>query len=195
MGTLERAGIETTLVARSLVDELEIVVASDREASVSRLRTAGANDVLSLPNVAARMISLRVFDRETMILGERVSIARVETADLETEELEHDERETIRDRTGCSIVGLEYDGHLTTDVQAQSLTGSDALVIAGSQTDVETFSSDTLRCNSRARKAEQETGCPAGNEIARSMRTSGCRQAAYPNLENRLIGVRGTKGP
>ncbi|AHG00865.1 hypothetical protein HALLA_09985 [Halostagnicola larsenii XH-48] len=131
--------ILTTLVARSLVDELEIVVASDREASVSRLRTAGANDVLSLPNVAARMISLRVFDRETMVLGERVSIARVETADLATEEFEHDERETIRDRTGCSVVGLEYDGHLTTDVQARSLTGSDALVIAGSQTDVETF--------------------------------------------------------
>lgn len=131
--------ILTTLVARSLVDELEIVVASDREASVSRLRTAGANDVLSLPNVAGRMISLRVFDRETMVLGERVAIARVETAALATEEFEHDERETIRDRTGCSVVGLEYDGHLTTDDQSRSLAGSDALVIAGSQTDIETF--------------------------------------------------------
>lgn len=131
--------ILTTLVARSLVDELEIVVASDREASVSRLRTAGANDVLSLPNVAARMISLRVFDRETMILGERVSIARVETSNLETAVLEHDEREAIRDQTGCSVVGLENDGHLATDAHLRSLASSDALVIAGSQTDVETF--------------------------------------------------------
>ncbi|SFS74903.1 potassium channel family protein [Halostagnicola kamekurae] len=131
--------ILATLVARSLADELEIIVASDREASVSRLRTAGANDVLSLPNVVGRMILLRVFDRETMVLGERVSIARVETSDIATETFGRDELETIRDQTGCSVVGLEVDGHLRTDVRDRSLAGSDAVVIAGSQTEVADF--------------------------------------------------------
>ncbi|KDE59561.1 potassium transporter TrkA [Halostagnicola sp. A56] len=131
--------ILATLVARSLVDGLEIIVASDREASVSRLRTAGANDVLSLPNVVGRMILLRVFDRETMVLGERVSIARVETSDIATEAGGRDELETIRDRTGCSVVGLEVDGHLRTDVRDRSLADSDAVVVAGSQTEVADF--------------------------------------------------------
>ncbi len=128
--------ILTTLVARSLTDELELVVASDREASVSRLRTAGADDVLSLPNVAGRMITLRVFDREIMTLGERVTLTRIETSTLEADELEQLDPEAFRARTNCSIVALEENGEFVTHIEDRSLERIDALVIAGTETAV-----------------------------------------------------------
>ncbi|MDJ1430546.1 NAD-binding protein [Halostagnicola sp. A-GB9-2] len=128
--------ILTTLVARSLTDQLELIVASDREESVSRLQTAGADDVLSLPNVAGRMITLRVFDREIMTLGERVTLTRIETSTLETDELEQLDPEAFRARTNCSIVALEDEGELVTHIEDRSLERIDALVIAGTETAV-----------------------------------------------------------
>lgn len=125
-----------TLVARELNPDLEIFAAADLESNVVRLRDAGATYALGLPNVAGRMLALRLFDRDAVTFGDRLLLRRVRVSESGGERLD---AATIRDRTGCSVVALERDGELDTDLEDRTLGGGDRLVLAGTESEFEAF--------------------------------------------------------
>lgn len=123
-----------TLVARELNSDLEIFAAADLTENVSRLRDAGANYALGLPNVAGRMLALRIFEREPMTFGDRVLLRRVRLS----ESIDEIDGDAIRNRTGCAVVAVERDGDVHTGLE-EPLLGGDRLVVTGSESELADF--------------------------------------------------------
>ncbi|MDQ2052782.1 NAD-binding protein [Natronolimnohabitans sp. A-GB9] len=120
--------IRTILTASELEPSLEIVVGADSAENVRALREAGADYVLALANVAGRMITLRTFDYEVMPLGNQLQLSTVSGSDLAGTELDP---ETVRQKTGCVVVGFVRDGDLRSEIEDIELTADDRLVVAG----------------------------------------------------------------
>lgn len=132
----DEAAILTTLVARELAPEIEILVGANQQATASRLRTAGANYVLALPSVAGRMATLDLFEREAMTLGDRIRLEQVDADALATSPLGTD---AVRSETGCAILGRCRDGRVETGDDSFNLVDDDSLVVAGTDDELERF--------------------------------------------------------
>ncbi|TYL35931.1 potassium transporter TrkA [Natronococcus pandeyae] len=128
--------ILTALTARELNPDLEIIVGANTAESVSALRTAGADYVLALPNVAGRMVTLRVFEREVMTLGDRLHLRQLDASEIVGDELSE---AAVRRETGCTVVALERDGDLHTDVDGMRFEADDSLVVAGTDRQIGQF--------------------------------------------------------
>ncbi|WP_306057402.1 potassium channel family protein [Natronococcus wangiae] len=128
--------ILTVLTARALNPDLEIIVGANTAESVTALRAAGASYVLALPNVAGRMILLRVFEHEVMTLGDRLQLRRVAASALVGDELS---AAKIRRETGCTVVALERDGDVHSAVDGTRFAADDHLVIAGTDRQIARF--------------------------------------------------------
>ncbi|WP_137289711.1 potassium channel family protein [Natronorubrum halophilum] len=132
----DESALLATLVARELNPDLEILAAADIEENVSRLQAAGADYALGLPNVAGRLLVLRIFEREAMTFGDRILFRRLDVPEPFDDGLN---RAAIRNRTGCSVVALERGGDLFTDIDGRALEGSDRLVVAGTESELSQF--------------------------------------------------------
>ncbi|MFP8954786.1 potassium channel family protein [Natrialbaceae archaeon A-arb3/5] len=128
--------ILTTLTGRALNPDIEIIVGATTASSVWPLRTAGADYVLALPNVAGRMITLRLFDREVMTLEDELRLLETDASTLVGETVS---TARIRDETGCIVVALERGGEVRSDVEEGRFKDDDRLVIAGTERQIERF--------------------------------------------------------
>jgi Trk K+ transport system NAD-binding subunit len=128
--------ILVALTANELNPSLEVLVGATTADSVQVLRTAGADHVLALPNVAGRMIVLRAFEREAMPLGEQLQLRQLTAPTLVGTELE---TTTIREDTDCIVVGLERDEEYRSDVDGIRLEPDDSLVVAGTDGQIDRF--------------------------------------------------------
>jgi len=85
--------------------------------------------VLALATVSGRMIASTVLDEEVMAPEKRIEIVRSEAPNLVGETLAGAD---IRDRTGCTVIAIERDGEVLTDVGPETtIRAGDALVVAG----------------------------------------------------------------
>ncbi|MDG5817185.1 potassium channel protein [Natronococcus sp. A-GB7] len=125
-----------TLTANALNAAVEIVVGADTADSLRALRTAGADHVLALPNVAGRMIALRAFEREVMPLSEQLQLRQLVAPALVGTELEP---ATIRENTDCIVIGIERDEEYRSNVAGTRLERDDSLVIAGTDGQIDRF--------------------------------------------------------
>jgi Trk K+ transport system NAD-binding subunit len=145
--TLQRAGIDdarsvvfalpddtttefATLVVRDMDPAVEIIARAEQSRAVPKTYRAGADYVLSLATVTGRSIANRViYDEEILSLGTNVEVVRTTAPELTGETL----RETrVRERTGCTVVGIERDGEVLTDIDPDMrFRVDDAVIIAG----------------------------------------------------------------
>ncbi|MEY7850807.1 TrkA family potassium uptake protein [Natrarchaeobius sp. A-rgal3] len=122
------AAILSTLAARAIAPDVEIVAGAVTGTSVDAMRAAGADYVLALPNVAGRMLTMRIFEHEVMTLEDRLHLVEVDAPELVGSELSTAE---IRRESGCSVVALERGGDLETDIDETAFRGDDRLLVAG----------------------------------------------------------------
>jgi Trk K+ transport system NAD-binding subunit len=129
--------IFATLVARELVEGIEIVSRADAVGSVPKLYAAGADYVLALATVSGRMLSSAVLAEDVVSLETNIEIVRTEAPALAGETLASAD---VRARTGVTVVAVERDGEVITDLPAAfELARGDALVVAGTDADVREF--------------------------------------------------------
>jgi Trk K+ transport system NAD-binding subunit len=145
--TLERAGIDrarsvvfalpddtttefATLVVRDLDSSVEVIARAEQTRAVAKTYRAGADYVLSLATVSGRSIATRILqDEEILSLGTNIEVIRTTAPDLTGETL-RDAR--IRERTGCTVVGIERNGEVVTDIDPDmKFRADDTIVIAG----------------------------------------------------------------
>jgi Trk K+ transport system NAD-binding subunit len=154
--TLEAAGIQeasalvltvaddttatlTTLIAREINPEIQIVVRANQEDNVQKLHRAGADYVQSLTAVSGRMLASTVFeDKEALVYDKRVSIVRLPADGLAGSTLVEAEVRTV---TGCTVVAVVRDGETIVEFDPSGFTfrTDDEVIAAGTDEAITRF--------------------------------------------------------
>ena len=152
--TLEAAGIETagaiivglpndsaslltTVLARSLNPDIEILArVSDTDATRKAL-SAGADYVLSVPRVSARMIARELRGEDILAPASQIRLLRVPAEPLAGSTLAES---GIYEKTGCRVIAVEDESGFSSTIDPQRrFTGDERIVLVGSDEGVQQF--------------------------------------------------------
>jgi Trk K+ transport system NAD-binding subunit len=118
-----------TLVVRDLSEDIEIIARAEESETVQKMYRAGADYVLSLAVVSGRMIASAVLDEEVIAMDTQVEVLRTQAPGLVGKTLGG---ARVRSKTGCTVVAVERDGTVVTDLGPDfRIQHDDELVIAG----------------------------------------------------------------
>ncbi|MFB6142456.1 MAG: TrkA family potassium uptake protein [Halorientalis sp.] len=127
----------TTLVARDLRPDLEIVARAEESENVRKIYRAGADYVLSLAAVSGRMLASTVLEETVVSPHTQVEVVRTSAPGLVGTTLGEAD---VRQRTGCTVVGVERDGTVRTDVGPDfRVEAGDDLIVAGTDAGTNRF--------------------------------------------------------
>lgn len=120
----------TTLIARDLNGAAVISARAETEQAATKTYRAGAEYVLSLDTVSGRAIAGTILETEDILsVDTQLEIVRTTAPALDGKTL-GDAR--IRERTGCTVVAVERNGAVLTEIGPEfRLRSGDELVIAG----------------------------------------------------------------
>ena len=153
--TLREAGVETAealvvaladdddavlavLHARAIQDGLHVAARMNELHTKSKARRAGADYVLSVPDIAGRLVALNVLREAVLSYDRQVEIVSVDAEELPGRSLEG---VPLRE-TGCLVVAIERDGAFLTDVPIEStLEPGDSVLVAGSDESIDALRS------------------------------------------------------
>jgi len=119
-----------TLVVRDESAQVEVIARTEESESVQKMYRAGADYVLALGTVTGRMVASAVLEDEDVIsLDTQVEVVRTEAPKLVDETLGEAD---VRARTGVTVVAVERNGHIVTDLGPDFRTRQgDELIVAG----------------------------------------------------------------
>jgi Trk K+ transport system NAD-binding subunit len=151
---LEEAGIETagaiivglpndsdslltTVVARSLNPDIEILArVSDTDATRKAL-SGGADYVLSVPRVSARMVARELRGEDVLTPASQIRLLRVPATPLTGSTVAES---GIYEQTGCRVIAVEDDSGFTSTIDPQrQFTGEERIVLVGSDEAIQRF--------------------------------------------------------
>ncbi|MBS3761104.1 potassium channel family protein [Halodesulfurarchaeum sp.] len=153
-GILREAGIESagaliitvgddteaifiTLVARKLNPDIEIVVRANDSENRSKFFAAGADYVLPLAEVSARMIAATILGEDVITYETQIDIVKLQAPRFEGQTIVE---AAIREQTGCTVIAVERDDQTITDLGPDfKLIPEDTLVVAGTDEDLLTL--------------------------------------------------------
>ncbi|MHC3379161.1 potassium channel family protein [Haloarcula sp. H-GB5] len=129
-----------TLVIRDLNPDVEIIARAEESENVQKMYRAGADYVLALSTVSGRMLASTILEDEDVIsMDQQVEVIRVAADGLGNTTIGEAD---IRSRTGCTVVAIERDGAVITDLGPDvTIEPTDKLVIAGTDDGVTRFKS------------------------------------------------------
>ncbi len=127
-----------TLVIRDTAPNIEIIARIETDANVSKTYRAGADYVLSLATVTGRMSAARLIEgRDVLSLEQQVGVVRLSAPGLVGRTLG---QANVRDRTGCTVMAVERDGDVITDIGPNTaIEPDDELVIVGTDERIRAF--------------------------------------------------------
>ncbi len=130
--------IYATLILNQMAPEVEIVARADGADSVQKLYNAGADFVLSLPNVTGEILASHLIEEAEILTPDTdFEFVRATVPALVGQDLGEID---LRGRTGCTVVAVERDDDVLTDIGATfTIEGDDVLIIAGSEQARERF--------------------------------------------------------
>jgi len=119
-----------TLVVRDVSREVEVIARAEEAESVNKMYRAGADYVLSLATVSGRMIASAVLEGEDVIsLDTQVEVVRTRAPGLAGRTLGDAD---VRARTGCTVVAVERNGTVYTDLGPEfEIERGDEVIVAG----------------------------------------------------------------
>jgi Trk K+ transport system NAD-binding subunit len=126
-----------TVLARALNPDVEVLVRVGDTAATRKAFSAGADYVLSVPQVSARMVARELRGEEVLAPASQVRLVRVPATPFAGTTLAES---GIYERTGCRVIAVEDDGEWTGVVDpTRRFTGDERLTIVGSDEAVRTF--------------------------------------------------------
>jgi len=119
-----------TLVVREESDRVEVIARAEESESVQKMYRAGADYVLALGTITGRMVASAVLEDEDVIsLDTQVEVVRTEAPGLVGHTLGDAD---VRARTGVTVVAVERNGDVVTDLGPDFQTHQgDELIVAG----------------------------------------------------------------
>jgi Trk K+ transport system NAD-binding subunit len=153
--TLEEAGIEETrtvvftvaddtltgfgtLVARDLNPDIEGLARAEETENVQKIYRAGADYVLALATVSGRMLASTILEQEEVIsMDKQVEIVRTTAPEFAGQTLAEAD---VRARTGCTVVAVERERTILTEVGPDfRFRRGDDVIVAGTDEGVNRF--------------------------------------------------------
>ena len=133
----DSASLLSTVLARSLNRNIEVLTrVSDTDATRKAL-SAGADYVLSVPRVSARMVAMELREEDVLAPASQVRFVRVPADPFEGVRLADSD---IYEETGCRVIGIEEDTGLSGTVDPdRRFTGDEQLLLVGTDEDVQQF--------------------------------------------------------
>jgi len=133
----DSAALLTTVSARSLNDTVEVLVrVSDTDATTKAL-SAGADYVLSVPRISARLVARELLGEEVLAPASQIRFIRVPAEPFAGSTLA---RSGIYEKTGCRVIAIEDEGEVTSSLDPQRrFTGDEHLVVVGADENVQRF--------------------------------------------------------
>jgi len=129
--------IFATLAVKQVAPHAEVIVRANDADSVPKLYRAGADYVLSLSTVSGRLIASHLLDEEVLRPETQVDLVRTAAPRLEGRTLAEAD---VRAATGVTVVAVERDGDLLTNVGPDTkVISGDRLVVAGTDDAVNRF--------------------------------------------------------
>lgn len=130
-------GLLTTVWSRSLNQNIEVLVrVSDADATRKAL-SAGADYVLSVPRVSARMIAKELRGEDVLAPASQIRLVRVPATPFTGSTLAE---LGIYEKTGCRVIAIDDGSTITSVVDPQrEITGAERLVLVGSDESIQDF--------------------------------------------------------
>ncbi|WP_135806584.1 potassium channel family protein [Halorussus marinus] len=127
-----------TLVVRDLDADVEILARAEETESVRKIYRAGADYVLALSRISGRMLASTILEEEEVIsMDKQIEVVRTTAPALAGQTLAGAD---VRARTGCTVVAVERDGAVITDLDPDfRLRDGDDVVVAGTDEGVNRF--------------------------------------------------------
>jgi Trk K+ transport system NAD-binding subunit len=129
--------IFAALVVRQLNPEVEIIARADQTESVRKLYQAGADYVLALATVSGRMLASTIFEEDIISYDKQVEVVRFDAGKLVGETLAGAD---IRAETGCTVIAVERNGAVITDLAPEfEIQDGDDVIVAGPDENITEF--------------------------------------------------------
>ncbi|SFG04387.1 Trk K+ transport system, NAD-binding component [Halopelagius inordinatus] len=129
--------IFATLVIKHLSPETEVIARANDSENVAKLYRAGAEYVLALSTVSGRILASSLTDEIVIAPESQIELVRTRAPELVGTSLAEAD---VRARTNCTVVAVERDGELVTDVGPDFVVQTtDTLVVAGTDPDINAF--------------------------------------------------------
>ncbi|WP_299270121.1 TrkA C-terminal domain-containing protein [Halorientalis sp.] len=108
---------------------VEIIARAGQTESVRKLYQAGADYGLALATVSGRMLASTLFEEDIISYDKQVEVVRFDASSLAGETLAGAD---IRAETGCTVIAVERDGDVITDLSPDfEVRPDDDLIVAG----------------------------------------------------------------
>ncbi|MEF8892739.1 NAD-binding protein [Halodesulfurarchaeum sp.] len=127
----------TTVLARSFTSDIEILARVSETDATRKALSAGANYVLSVSRVSARMIAKELRGEEVLAPASQVRLLRVSAQPLAGSTLAES---GIYEKTGCRVIAIEEEAGFSSTVDPQHrFSGAEQIVLVGSDEAVQAF--------------------------------------------------------
>lgn len=134
----DSATLFATVIVRDITPDVPVAARVNAAANLQRIHRAGADFALSISVLAGQMLARRLLGQETVAIDPQLKVQRIEV-----EETFVDRRPGelgIRQRSGCSVVGVERGEEISTGLGADfRFHRGDALFVCGSGEDLRRF--------------------------------------------------------
>ncbi|ELZ14165.1 TrkA-N domain-containing protein [Haloterrigena salina JCM 13891] len=130
--------IYAALVLKQVAPDIEIIARANETENIPKLYRAGAEYVLSLSTVTGRMLaSVLIEDEEILTPETQFELVRTTAPQIAGQSLGEVD---LRARTGCTVVAVERDGELLTDLGPEFVVNADdVLIVAGDDDAINRF--------------------------------------------------------
>lgn len=129
--------IRATLILERIAPDVEVIARANDIENATKLYKAGAEYVLAVPTVTGRMLASALTEGEVLSPESQVRMIRTNAAALDGSTLAE---AAIRERTDATVVAIERDGRIITDLgPGLELWSDDELIVAGNDEAINAF--------------------------------------------------------
>jgi Trk K+ transport system NAD-binding subunit len=133
----DSAGLLTTVLARSLNSDIEILTRVGDTDATRKALSAGADYVLAVPRISARMVAREIRGEDIPAPASQIRLIRVPADPFAGTTLAES---GIYERTGCRVIAIEDETGVTSAVDPRRrFTGDERIVLVGSDEAIQQF--------------------------------------------------------
>lgn len=143
----DTTAIFSTLMARNLNPDAQIIVRANKDHDIDKLYQAGADYVQSLSKVSGRMLASCIFDDETSLAAEKqINLVQLPAGLLAGKTLSEND---VRSATGCTILAVIRNGEKITALDPNEFVfqNKDEVIVAGTDDSIHKFEKKYLTDN------------------------------------------------